>query len=342
MIPHLLNPLGIDKGNSEEIEDGSEQYPYLIKNVDDFVAFRNAISQGETFENIWHKLVTDIDLTGVVDFSPVLFVLDGLGDIIDHEVYKGNFEGNFKKIKNFSVTDGGYGLFYCTAGIIQNLAIEEIKINITDLGDYYSIGHIGGITAINNGIIRRCSVDCPVSGGLYCPNTMNLYGGGIAGFNNFGKIEDCWTNLMINTKSGTGIAKNGMYCTIERCLALGNILANAVAAGISETGAAMTINSVAAMNYVFGASASRIFYPKQQNYGVNNYALDTIIVNGATVTSSDTTSGDGKNATISQLKSLAFYRDTMGWSIADKNANIGTETWIIDDENDVPKLMGFT
>jgi len=304
-------------------EDGTEQYPYLIKNVNNFVAFRNAISEGETFDGIWHKLVNDIDLTGI-SFIPVVTGWSGEDPVGSQEVYKGNFEGNCKKIKNFFATDASYGLFYENGGIIQNLGVENISI-IVDSADW-EIQGTGGITAYNSGIIRQCYV----TGIIITCNGINT--GGIAGRNrSTGQIYDCWTDVIITSLYHVSGIADGMNFigTVDKCYALGDLISNNTCKGISPGDGTIT-NSVAAMAHI--NIGGRIFYPSIYS-NINNYALNTMLVNGVTVTSSDPTSYQGKDVTISQLKSLAFYRDVMGWDMEN--------VWEIDDGNDFPKLRGF-
>jgi hypothetical protein len=303
---------------SPEIEDGTEQYPFLIKTASDFIAFRNSISGGETFAGLWHKLVNDIDLTGAT-FDP----------ISKTESYNGNFEGNFKKINNFTAINTASGLFQKTTGIIRNLGLENIDISITDDMFFYSVPNMraGGISANGWGIIERCYVTGRITESV----GVELVGG-ISPDGGDNKI-DCWTNVEMNCTNisicfgiGGGI--------VERCYALGDITGFNMSGGIGSYSNNTGIkNCVAAMSKVSGIRING----HQMGGGINNYALNTMLVNGSMVPDSDPISSPassfGKNTPISNLKSEAFYRNTMGWDM--------DMVWMIDEGNDFPKLKGF-
>jgi hypothetical protein len=125
--------------------------------------------------------------------------------------------------------------------------------------------------------------------------------------------------------------------TVEKCLVLGNInfSASTPVAGVASCGQNNSSkNCVAAMGSIAttSTSAGRVLSVSTR-LGVNNYALDTMTVKGATVSGGTTTNYNGANATIQQLKSKAFYQNTMGWDMEN--------VWTIDDGNDFPKLKGF-
>ena len=309
MIPHPFNSLG----TSLSKENGTAQYPFLIKNEFDFVAFRNAIHNGNEFDGVYHKLMNDLDLSGIT------FGYDGM--------YRGYFDGNFKVIRNFSQTRNSYGgLFYNIGGGIKNLGVENINIDTHTASSNISVG---GLSAYNTGIIEGCYI----TGSIKPPVATS---GGIVG-RNYGIIRNCFTNVII---TGTGTYYGGITGAIypngsvDKCIALGNVTStNSFIGGIiggNQTPFILS-NCVASMSSINGSQAYRI-NGNSPTGGTNNYALNTMLVKGVTVTGT-ATSANGANATIQQLKSLAFYRDTMGWDM--------DNIWEIDDGNDFPKLRGF-
>ena len=310
MIPHPFNPLGA----SLSIENGTEQFPFLIQNESDFVAFRKALINGNTWTNVHHKLMADLDLSGI-SFTGA------------NAQYYGVFDGNFKVIRNFSLTTStnNTGLFQWLGGSVRRLGIENIYIDTrTNPVNYYTGGLCG---ASVGGVIEQCYVTGTIL-------TGNGRTGGITGAGN-AIIRNCWTNVAISGTAGGaigGIIGNRGGC--DKCLAIGNLTLSSGSniGGISgaynsSSWPGVVANCVAAMNSV---KSYRI--NGDGTVGSNNYALNTMLVNGATVTGTDT-SANGANATIQQLKSLAFYRDTMGWDM--------DNIWEIDDGNDFPKLRGF-
>ncbi len=118
---------------------GTETDPYLIKNIDDLVLFRDSVNAGETkysAPGVWVALAADIDMAGVNWV--------GIGSITQDHGFMGNFDGKTFKIKNLTINNptlnGGYayaGFFSITEGtetaqnIIKNLTIDNVTINTT-------------------------------------------------------------------------------------------------------------------------------------------------------------------------------------------------------------------
>ena len=116
------------------IDDPATHY---IATLNDFIAFRDSVNAGTTYEGVTVYLTADIDLTGVNWV--------GIGSINQDHGFMGNFDGKTFKIKNLTITNptlvGGYayaGLFSITEGTdqnnqntIKNLTIENVTINTT-------------------------------------------------------------------------------------------------------------------------------------------------------------------------------------------------------------------
>ncbi len=323
MIPFAFNPLG--KSTVRKTGSGTVEDPYLIWNAEDFRVFRNAITAGTTFSGVHHKLMNNIDLTGISFTTST-----------SSESYLGNFNGNFKIISNFSRSNFGTysgGLFRRTEGHIRNLGLENV--NIDNRNGTANNGN-GGITGNNYGIIENCYVT-----GEIMP--QNARTGGIVGYcGTASVVRNCWTNVVI---SGSGARYAGivgsMFGIVENCYALGDLVStnNTYVGGIAgDTNGTFTLrNCVAAMNSVRAGTdkmACRIVGNGATNTLTNNYALNTMLVNGVIPTSNiGGNLPNGLSATITQLKSLAFYRDVMGWDMY----NI----WQIKEGMDFPKLRGF-
>ena len=318
------------------IEDGTEQHPFLIKTVQDFVNFRNEHLSGNQHSGLHFKLVNNIDLQGVS------FVQG-----INEPYFYGVFDGNFKTIKNFvNDTRRTYeGLFITlgNTGIVRNLGLKDINFyKNVGTSDFY-----GGIIGVFcYGVVEKCYV----TGQANVPNAF----GSIASYINGGIVRNCWSDVSIQgnqTRSG-GINRgsnsySGVQPMCENCIALGNInnFNNATAnyvGGVSATANQpnTTKNCVAAMNsIVAGANLykGRIIatQPIAMYVNINNYALDTMTINGTIPTTNiGATQLNGASATEQQLKSTAFYRDVMGWDM--------DTIWEIETEGvTFPRLRGF-
>lgn len=311
----------------KDIEDGSEQHPFLIKTAGDFQDFRNAIAAGNQFEGIYHKVVNDINLAEI-SFNP----LPSTNNPITH--YKGHFNGNFKTISNFSVTTNAVqnaAIFGSTmGGSIKKTKFTNMYIKFSG-GGSSDVGCVAGHVA--NELIELCEFHGTIiSNGQWATGGIiaSCWGGNVT-------VKNCKTNLIVQTALQTGgiiATPSGSNITIESCLTLGTASGgNASNGGIcmDRTSTTTIKNCVAAQSSISGSSGAARIVGGSSGSIINNYALDTMLVNGNIVTGS-VTSNHGANATVQQLKSLAFYRDMMGWDM---------DIWTIDDGIDFPRLKGF-
>jgi len=304
------------------IEDGTEAHPFLIKDAFDFVAFKQAIEAGNTFDGIHHLLVNDIDLTGVT---------------IPHGgSYYGIFNGGFRVLKNITINGGSnpIGLFYqIYDGTIKNLGIKNITL--------ISTKGIGGLAMSCYGSIENCFITGNIS------NTSGDRAGAIAAWvNSTDKtIKNCLTNVNIkiasNRAAGIAVFGGPNSSKIENCIALGNIDAGtqSYAGGITadKKNTDSVLNCVAAMSSIISTytnGVARVIHPTSQG-GINNYALDSMLTNGSIPTANiQANQANGANATESQLKSTAFYRDVLGWDM--------DTVWEVETEGvTFPRLRGF-
>ena len=142
---------------------GTEADPFLIKELDDLVLFRDSVNAGEpkyNAEGVWVVLGADIDMSSV-DWSV------NIGDAADTS-FDGIFDGKGKKILNLNSVETakdpwGYictGLFGCIAGNaqIKNLTLENVNITAEYTGNnvaalvgfaYNCSGAIDNVTVTN-------------------------------------------------------------------------------------------------------------------------------------------------------------------------------------------------
>ena len=140
-----------------------------ISNVDQFVAFRDSVNAGLTYEGATINLTSDIDL------SSVCYKVDGTttNDVSWEPIgnatnpFKGTFNGNHKVIKNLYIN-----LQQDNVGLFGKIARARIKKVIID---------------------ENSSI------------TGNIYVGGIVGIAQTGSvIEECGNNATINGNNGVG------------------------------------------------------------------------------------------------------------------------------------------
>jgi len=141
--------------------DGSETYPYLIEDVNDFDTFADPANAATYWAAGVHtQLTTDIDLSGRTYTTAVI-----APDLIDDSRYNftgtpfsGVFDGNFHTFSSLTIyTNTLYrcylGLFGQVDGIIRNLSVKDSTI----AGNNNSV-LLGGICGLSYhaGMIENC------------------------------------------------------------------------------------------------------------------------------------------------------------------------------------------
>ncbi len=156
--------------------DGTEENPYQVATAEQLNAVRNNLSA-------YYIQTADIDLSGV-EWEPIgnqRYVTEGNLHTPEDVEFSGSFDGRGHKILNLTLrnnTDSwlNYGLFGYSKGIIQNIRIENLDINING-GDSNWTHKIGGIVGYSTGNINNCIV----SGNITIENAFQGFIGGIAG-----------------------------------------------------------------------------------------------------------------------------------------------------------------
>lgn len=156
---------------AEEIStDTVEQNIVYINSVDDFLAFRDSVNAGNTYESVCISLETDLDLSEIENFEPI-----GVWDTGNY--FYGTFDGNGHSIYNLTISrEDNTALFPILGGTVCNLKIAS-----------------GTITGSCCGSIASHATDSGAAKIINCINFADVYGdraGGIA--DNFnGEIIGC-------------------------------------------------------------------------------------------------------------------------------------------------------
>ena len=215
--------------------DGTESNPYLIRNLEELILFRNKVDSckqdGSTqFAGKYFKLTADIDLAGI-NWDPI-GTMSG-----DHGSFKGVFDGGNHTIKNLNCqqADKGLGLFARTAGNaeIKNLTLENVTVKSTNNSNY-----VGGLVANSYASTKITNV--------HVKGAIDISGGGyIGGISGHGYV------VMDNVSViGTGTISSTFWCA-GGILGYGgegstNIM-NAHVEGITITSAAGGLGSIVGM-----------------------------------------------------------------------------------------------
>ena len=159
-------------------------YPYIpIDSVEDL----QSITTSSTYLSGNYILVCDINLNGA-EWTPI--------GSFDNR-FTGCFNGNGFKISNFKITKYTQyaGFFGYNEGIIKNLSIEDIVINISSYQQSSTI--VGGLVGNNyKGDISNCSIKGTIS--INTVSSSDI--GGIVGLNS-GNITGCQSNVSISVTS---------------------------------------------------------------------------------------------------------------------------------------------
>ena len=206
-----------------------------IYDIGDFEDFVDKVNAGNTFENQYVYLMENMDLK-----NQEWNVIGSYTDDSNNQPFAGIFEGNNKKISGINlIKNQDYvGLFAYNTGTIRDIILES--------GSITGEGRVGGIIAVNAGVIENChnkgttiNVSGVGGGGIvarstgeitYCSNSSNIksdtaqYIGGIVGALNYTKITNCYNIGSIECENHVGGIIGGLTDSIaDSCYNEGDI-----------------------------------------------------------------------------------------------------------------------
>lgn len=159
--------------------DGEESDDLMIFELEDLVAFRDAVNAGDTFKGKTVKLMKDINLSSIDNWEPIGKKWEK--DATDNIVFSGTFDGNGKIISNLKVdrgTENNAGFF----GVYTDATVKNLTINNATVKGGTNVGAIVG-----NGYTGTIS-NCKVTGDVKIDGNYKV-GGMIGG--DYTKIIDC-------------------------------------------------------------------------------------------------------------------------------------------------------
>jgi len=195
-----------------------------------------AISTRAQLEAIANNLSGKYHLTKDIDLSGTEWVPIGDSDT----PFTGTFDGQGHVIRNLRITGEGYehnGLFgyvhLSQGGIIKNIALENVYINVTCSTYLYFRHYAGGISGyFRGGTVDNCYTTGTIS---FSTNTSNLYVGGILGAFG-GRITNSYNTCNISASgekisaevtAGGIVGIDSSYNNIENCYNTGDVIATA-------------------------------------------------------------------------------------------------------------------
>ena len=194
--------------------DGTENSPYRIENVEDLARLAEEVNKEQSerndYEGKYFELVNDIDLKDYDNWTPIGRIINSG----DQRQFKGNFNGNNKKISNLKIKDENLyhvGLF----GDIKNSEIKNLHIASGQVEGKSCVGAIVG--AMTDSSISNCSNSITIGG----ENEI----GGIVGYILNSNVEYCKNRGKIKDGKGTGgiVGSFHRYSNVKNCCNLGEI-----------------------------------------------------------------------------------------------------------------------
>lgn len=172
---------------------GTIDNPHTISTLQDLTTFAT-LSVADTFENRYVVLTNDVDC-GFTKLPSITFA--------------GIFDGKGHKLVNVDYADGA--LFAENKGVIQNLVVENLKLEVTNTDSSQSVS-LSGLVNNNYGYVSRCYV----SGSIKVTTCGNVYVYGLAGANysnnyNERQIEYCFTDLNVEVTATADIERCTIY-----------------------------------------------------------------------------------------------------------------------------------
>lgn len=173
---------------------------FTIDTATQLAGLAELVNSGNDFRGKTVNLGADIDLLNI-EWIPI-----GTGN----SAFKGNFDGNNKKISNLYINSNAYinrgishnGLFgNSQAGKIENVTLENVKIiiNTPDDTNYSYTGSLAGLAQFVDNVTVTGSINIEVTGGA-------RYIGGIVGH----LYNGAMTNCKLNSTDGYGLI-SGKY-----------------------------------------------------------------------------------------------------------------------------------
>lgn len=279
-VPPLPEP---DPGELERDDDGF----LLIETVEDLAEV--SAQPDEKF-----RLDADIDLTGLeIQLAPTGF--------------NGTFDGAGHVISGYSSTVGA--LFPINNGTIEGVGLEDALVTTTEK-------NVGLLVGTNHGTVAQVWT----SGAITGHSTV----GGVVGYS-YGVIRDTYSTADVTAdgqrQAGGVVGITGRGSLTERVYSTGDVEAVGEQNAGGITGYAYTgttvQNSIALNPSVTGSSqASRVIarvLAGDTATMLNNYAIDTMVVNTQTVTAEGPETQNGQTVTLEQIREESFWTSDLGW-----------------------------
>ena len=201
-IPLTISVNGVEKQTKttsfdalyQQVEDGSEAYPYLIKDTDSWNAYTSQNESNKvTFDNKHFKLMNNVTIVGKKKMGIVAAPFGGVFDGNNYTITC-NYE-----FESGAANQGVFGTISSTA-FIKDLKVAGTINTVNTAG-----ANIGSVVGLNKGgLIENCisTVDITASG-------YNV--GGLVGVSDYGTVKDCvFKGTITSTSTTKGNSDHGI------------------------------------------------------------------------------------------------------------------------------------
>ncbi|MCL2501511.1 MAG: Ig-like domain-containing protein [Bacteroidales bacterium] len=213
---------GVSGACTITITDGTQDFPFQIKDAFDLEKLRDEVNGGEDKAGQYFIMTQDIPLTSS-NWIPI-------GKDLSHP-FSGNFDGDGKEVSGLEIhrvgSIGYAGLF----GVVEDGAIENLGVKIIEINN--GIGsYVGGVAGnLNGGTVSHCYV-------IGSSSSSEIFGGnsigGVVGLvNHGGKVEYCSASIDVHGAQAIGgvVGRTDDVSSVANCYATGNISASNQGAG---------------------------------------------------------------------------------------------------------------
>ena len=263
----------------------AKENPIVIKNLTEFVNFRNYINSEKvcyynvndsTFHttqdnedwielpvqgfNTYFRLDSDLDLSAYANWDPI----GNNGSA--YKRFRGYFNGNNKTISNLKQTSGNYrGLF----GYVQYGSIDSCNVIGSLSTANANVTYWGGVVGyLDNSSLRASSFS-----GTGVKTTNNgRYVGGLCGYALNSTISDCYNSAPVVGADAGGVCGYMAGGELTRCFNAGTVSGNNYTGSYNVGGVVGTVNTTASTTLPAGTSVSHCY---NTNYVYGNKAKYT-------------------------------------------------------------------
>ncbi|MFA5561878.1 MAG: hypothetical protein WDA00_04485, partial [Eubacteriales bacterium] len=267
---------------------GTQADPYTIATAAQLQAFAASVNAGNDYAGRFVRLSANIDLGGTAWQS--------IGNLYagSHHarVFAGHFDGGGHVVSNFTAApppEGSYtafpcvGLFGYVSGTVRQVDVSGANLSVSAEGRVYGGVLVGYLT----GTVEHCVTDGTLS---VSSDRLGAWAGGVVGYTE-GQVRSCVSTAAVTATLHTaqqeafagGIAGQNKG-TLSHCLAYADLSVSAPTVQLARGGGVTGCND---------GTYDAVYYCEAGYFA-----------------------GVGEAATLSELKSLSFYTDTLGFGSA--------------------------